>query len=83
MSVFLMESRGSPAATDGLVAPVFIATQCSRAGSAWDQPFPWHSAGSEPQPPVVVCFGAFVWCILDATKQLLKPATAGTEIFKA
>lgn len=63
--------------------PVVTGTEWSQANSAQDQPLPQHSAGSEPQQPVAVCSGAFVWCIPYATKQLLKPATVGTEILKA
>lgn len=58
--------EGSPAAMGGLVTTVFSASHCSQAGSAWDQPFPWRSAG----PPVALYFGAFVWYIPYITKQL-------------
>lgn len=83
MSVFPMESRRSPAATDGLEDLVLAAIQYSQTGSAWDQPFPWHSAGSEPQQPVAMYFGAFVGYFPYAAKQLLKPATVGIGILKA
>lgn len=57
MSVFPMESR-SPAATDGLVALVLAAIQYSQTGSAWDQLFPGHSAGSATAASCHV-----FWCI--------------------
>lgn len=49
---------------------------------SWDEPFPWYSAGSEPRQPVAVCSDAFVWRILYATKQLLKPAAMGIKATK-
>lgn len=64
-----------------LAAPVLAGTECSQANSAWDQPFLWHSAGSEPQQPVAVCFGAFhmVHPVCNKTAT----ATVGKEISKA